>query len=245
MVRLLPSGASVNWFGGGAYTPSRAARKGPLVLPPSAPARAESALTRTLRGVSLPTKSHRVGTSGESGDGGGPWPGAGAPGDAPADPWTQGPRTTVTREGPGRLFTGEYRHTVDAKGRLAVPSKFRAQLSGGAFVSRWLDLCLAIWPREGWERLAGKVAALPTVENPGARAFSRFVFASAVEIEFDAQGRFVLPSYLREAAGLAGEAAVVGSLDHAEIWAPGRWDDYRQALEAPDALAQHLAGLGI
>ncbi len=147
--------------------------------------------------------------------------------------------------GPGGLFTGEYRHTVDAKGRLAVPSKFRAQLAGGAVVSRWLDLCLAIWPREGWERLAGKVAALPTVENPGARAFSRFVFASAVEIEFDAQGRFVLPAYLREVAGLAGEAAVVGSLDHAEIWAPGRWDDYRQALEAPDALAQHLAGLGI
>jgi hypothetical protein len=77
------------------------------------------------------------------------------------------------------VFTGEYRHTVDAKGRLAVPSKFRAQLAGGAVVSRWLDLCLAIWPRDGWERLASKVAALPIVENPGARAFSRFVFASA------------------------------------------------------------------
>jgi len=146
---------------------------------------------------------------------------------------------------PGLVFTGEYRHTVDAKGRLAVPSKFRAQLAGGAVVSRWLDLCLAIWPRDGWERLASKVAALPIVENPGARAFSRFVFASAVEIEFDAQGRFVLPAYLREAAGLQGEAAVVGSLDHAEIWTPVRWDDYRKALEAPDALAQHLAGLGI
>jgi len=143
------------------------------------------------------------------------------------------------------VFTGEYRHTVDAKGRLAVPSKFRAQLAGGAVVSRWLDFCLAIWPRDGWERLASKVAALPIVENPGARAFSRFVFASAVEIEFDAQGRFVLPAYLREAAGLEGEAAVVGSLDHAEIWTPVRWDDYRKALEAPDALAQHLAGLGI
>ena len=143
------------------------------------------------------------------------------------------------------MFTGEYRHSVDAKGRLAVPSKFRAQLAGGAFVSRWLDTCLAIWPRDGWERLAGKVGALPTVENAGARAFSRFVFASAVEVEYDAQGRFVLPAYLREAAGLGGEAVIVGSLDHAEIWAPERWEEYRRALESPEALAEHLAGLGI
>jgi MraZ protein len=134
---------------------------------------------------------------------------------------------------------------VDAKGRLAVPARFRAQLESGAFVSRWLDTCLAIWPRSGWERLAGKVAALPTVENAGARAFARFVFASAIEIDFDAQGRFVLPAYLREPAGLVGEAVIVGSLDHAEIWAPLRWDDYRRALEEPDELARHVAGLGI
>ncbi len=143
------------------------------------------------------------------------------------------------------MFTGEYRHSVDAKGRIAVPARFRARLQDGAFVSRWLDACLAIWARDAWERLAGKVAALPTVENAGARAFSRFVFASAVEVEFDAQGRFVLPAYLRETAGLEGEAVVVGSLDHAEIWAPARWDDYRRALEEPEALAAHLAGLGI
>jgi MraZ protein len=143
------------------------------------------------------------------------------------------------------VFTGEYRHSVDAKGRLAVPARFRAQLESGAFVSRWLDTCLAIWPRSGWERLAGKVAELPTVENAGARAFSRFVFASAIEVDFDAQGRFVLPAYLREAAGLSEQAVIVGSLDHAEIWAPGRWDDYRRALEEPEELARHLAGLGI
>lgn len=143
------------------------------------------------------------------------------------------------------MFTGEYRHSVDAKGRIAVPARFRARLEDGAFVSRWLDACLAIWSRDAWERLAGKVAALPTVENAGARAFSRFVFASAIEVDFDAQGRFVLPAYLRESAGLEGEAVVVGSLDHAEIWAPARWDDYRRALEEPEALAAHLAGLGI
>jgi len=146
---------------------------------------------------------------------------------------------------PGQVFTGEYRHSVDAKGRLAVPAKFRAQLDSGAFVSRWMDDCLAIWPRAEWERLAATVAALPTVENAGARAFGRFVFASAVEVVWDAQGRFVLPSYLRDRAGLGGEAVIVGTLNHAEIWAPARWDDYRAALEEPGELSRHLAGLGI
>jgi MraZ protein len=143
------------------------------------------------------------------------------------------------------VFTGEYRHSVDAKGRLAVPAKFRAQLESGAFVSRWMDACLAIWPRAEWERLAAKVAALPTVENAGARLFSRFVFANAVEVVWDAQGRFVLPAYLRDAIALEGEAVIVGSLDHAEIWNPAGWDAYRRALEDPDELARHFSGLGI
>jgi MraZ protein len=143
------------------------------------------------------------------------------------------------------VFTGEYRHSVDAKGRLAVPSKFRAQLDTGAYVSRWLDPCLAIWPRAEWDRLAAKVGALPTVENAGARLLNRLLFANAVEVVWDAQGRFVLPSYLREAAGLESEAVIVGSLDHAEIWAPSAWDDYRKALDEPDGLARAFTGLGI
>ncbi len=143
------------------------------------------------------------------------------------------------------MFTGEYRHSVDAKGRLAVPAKFRAQLDSGAVVSRWMDACLAIWPRVEWDRLAARVAALPTVENAGARLFNRFLFANAVEVVWDAQGRFVLPSYLRDAARLEGEAVIVGSADHAEIWAPPAWDDYRKALDAPDELARAFSGLGI
>ena len=143
------------------------------------------------------------------------------------------------------MFTGEYRHSVDAKGRIAVPAKFRAQLDSGAFVSRWMDSCLAIWPRAEWDRLAAKVATLPTVENAGARLFSRFLFANAVEVVWDAQGRFVLPSYLREAAGLGNEAVIVGSLEHAEIWTPAGWDGYRKALEDPGELAKAFSGLGI
>ncbi len=142
------------------------------------------------------------------------------------------------------MFTGEYRHTVDEKGRLAVPSRFRAQLAPGAVVSRWLDGCLAIHTRGGWDELAAKVAGLP-ISDAGSRLFQRYVFAGAIEVELDRQGRVVLPAYLREAAGLDGEAVVVGSRDHAEIWAPARWQEYRQGLDDPDRLAQALEGLGI
>jgi MraZ protein len=142
------------------------------------------------------------------------------------------------------VFTGEYRHSVDDKGRVAVPSKFRSQLADGAVVSRWLESCLAIHTRTGWDALAAKVAGLP-LTDAGSRLFQRFIFAGAFEADLDRQGRVVVPAYLRTAIGLETEAVIVGSRDHAEIWAPERWDDYRRELEDPDALAQAISGLGI
>ena len=151
---------------------------------------------------------------------------------------------TAPKWGYPKVFTGEYRHSVDDKGRLAVPSRFRAQLDAGLVVSRWLDACLAIHTRIGWDALADKVATLP-ITDEGARRFSRFIFAGAAETTLDGQGRVLIPTYLREMAGLEGEAVIVGSRDHAEIWAPVRWDDYRRGLEDPDTLAQAISGLGI
>ncbi|HEV8490062.1 MAG TPA: division/cell wall cluster transcriptional repressor MraZ [Candidatus Limnocylindrales bacterium] len=142
------------------------------------------------------------------------------------------------------MFTGEYRHSVDDKGRIAVPAKFRAQLEDGAVISRWLDACLAIHTRAGWDLLATKVSGLPITDS-ASRLFQRYVFAGAFEADLDRQGRVVVPAYLREWAGLQGEAVVVGSRDHAEIWSPAKWDDYRTALESPDELAKALEGLGI
>ena len=142
------------------------------------------------------------------------------------------------------MFTGEYRHSVDEKGRMAVPSKFRAQLEGGAFVSRWIDACLAIFPRAEWDALATKTGALP-ITDAGARTFSRFLFASAFEVDLDRQGRMVIPPSLRAWADLGNEAVIVGNLNHAEMWSPARWEDYRRDMESADALAQHLTGLGI
>ena len=99
------------------------------------------------------------------------------------------------------MFTGEYRHTVDDKGRIAVPVKFRAQLDPGSMVSGWLDDCLAIHTKAGWEELSEKVAALPFTD-PRSRLFQRFVFSPAIEAEMDKQGRVLLPAYLRESVGL-------------------------------------------
>ena len=142
------------------------------------------------------------------------------------------------------MFTGEYRHTVDDKGRLAVPSRFRAQLEGGAVVSRWIDGCLAIHTRAGWADLETKVAALP-VTDASARLFGRSIFAGAAETDLDRQGRILVPAYLREGIGLATDAVVLGARDHAEIWAPATWAEYRRAMDDPQTFAQAIQGLGI
>lgn len=142
------------------------------------------------------------------------------------------------------MFTGEYRHTVDDKGRLAVPARFRAQLEGGAVLSRWIDGCLAIHTRAGWADLSDRVASLP-LTDPAARLFGRQIFAGGAEADIDRQGRVLVPPYLREAIGLAGEAVVVGVRDHGEIWTPETWTDYRRAMEDPQTFAEAIRGLGI
>jgi MraZ protein len=142
------------------------------------------------------------------------------------------------------LFTGEYHHAIDGKGRIAVPARFRAELETGAFVSRWIDSCVAIFPREAWDELANRVAGLP-LSDAAARTFARFVFSGAFEVELDRQGRVLVPAGLREFAKLADEVVVVGARDHVELWEPARWADYSAQMSSPDVLAAHLQGLGI
>ena len=142
------------------------------------------------------------------------------------------------------MFTGEYRHAVDGKGRVAVPARFRSQLDESPFITRWIDGCLAVFPRGAFDALAARVSALP-VSDAGARTFQRFLFAGAFEAELDRQGRLLVPPSLREYAALGGEAMVVGSRDHIELWEPTRWAEYSAAMTSPDVLAGHLQGLGI
>ena len=142
------------------------------------------------------------------------------------------------------MFTGEFRHTIDGKGRVAVPARFRAELATGAHVSRWIDGCLAVFPNEAWERLAERVSSLP-YSDAGARAFARFLFSGAFVVELDSQGRVVLPAVLREFAGLKTDAVVVGARDRIELWEPVRWDGYSAEMNSADSFAARIADLGI
>lgn len=147
---------------------------------------------------------------------------------------------------PSSFLTGEFRHTLDDRSRVAVPVRFRTRLAQGATLARWLDRCLGLFPHDEWEELAAKLRGLP-LTNPNAREFARFMSSGAVEVELDKQGRILVPGYLREYAGLTeGEVIVVGALNRLEIWAPAAWLPYRSKIEdEPEALAEHLADLGI
>jgi MraZ protein len=142
------------------------------------------------------------------------------------------------------VFTGEYRHAIDGKGRVAVPARFRTQLAGEIVVAQWLDSCLAIFPGSAWETLATKISGLP-MTDPSARLLQRRLFAGAMVTELDGQGRVLVPNNLRAWAGLQTEAMVLGLQDHAEIWAPDTWAGYRRELDDADAFARAIAGLGI
>ena len=147
---------------------------------------------------------------------------------------------------PSSFLTGEFRHTLDDRSRVAVPVRFRTRLAQGATLARWLDKCLGLFPQDEWEELAAKLRGLP-LTNARAREFARFMSSGAVEVQLDKQGRILVPSYLREYAGLSeGEVIVVGALNRLEIWAPAAWLPYRSKIEdEPEALAEHLADLGI
>lgn len=143
-------------------------------------------------------------------------------------------------------FTGEFRHALDDRGRVAVPVRFRGRLAEGATLARWLDGCLALFPQDEWDQFAARLRALPSTDPIG-RQFSRFMSSGAVEVELDRQGRVLVPGYLRSYAGLAGgEVVLVGALSRLELWAPSTWERYRSDLEeSPEALAERLADLGI
>jgi MraZ protein len=128
------------------------------------------------------------------------------------------------------MFLGEYEHTIDAKGRMAVPAKFRGQLDRGAVISKGMGRCLSIYTMMRWEE---KSAALVEGKSDEAlRDFERRVFPSASEVELDGQGRLVIPPKLRAYAGLTSEVTVAGVRDHIEIWDRAAWQEYQERLDA-------------
>lgn len=142
------------------------------------------------------------------------------------------------------MFLGEYEHSLDAKGRMAIPARFRALLGEGAIITRNLDGCLVIYPQDVWRSVAEKLDAMPATE--AARMAKRFVFSGATECEFDRQGRVLVPAFLRDYARLTETAVVVGQYSRIEIWERGRWQELSARAEAESGnIAEQLAGLGL
>lgn len=121
------------------------------------------------------------------------------------------------------MFLGEYQHSVDSKGRLAVPARFRSKIERGAVLTRGVDQCLYVYPLEVWEEKARELSA--TITDPRLlRLVERRFFGLAHEVELDAQGRIVLPAKFRQYAALNGEAMVIGARDRFEVWSVAGWE---------------------
>lgn len=123
------------------------------------------------------------------------------------------------------MFVGQYSHNLDNKGRVAIPAKFRSELKA-AVVTKGLDNCLFLYPQNEWDKIASKVANLP-MDRPENRAFARALLAGAVEVEFDKQGRIILPDYLRKFAALDKNVTIVGLYNRLEIWDEDKWNSYK------------------
>ena len=141
------------------------------------------------------------------------------------------------------MFMGEYNHTVDAKGRLIVPSKFREQLGDELVVTKGLDGCLFVYENTEWKALEEKLHALP-LTNANARKFSRFFLAGATTCEVDKQGRILLPAVLRDFAKIEKDAVLVGVGSRIEIWSRDVWNQ-SNTYDDMDEIAENMEGLGI
>ena len=141
------------------------------------------------------------------------------------------------------MFMGEYNHTVDTKGRLIIPSKFREQLGEEFIVTKGLDGCLFVFPQDEWQAFEEKLRTLPLTQK-GARQFTRFFVAGATPCELDKQGRILLPVTLREFAGLDKDVVLAGMLNRIEIWSKDKWTE-NNACGDMDDIAEQMTQLGL
>jgi MraZ protein len=125
---------------------------------------------------------------------------------------------------------GEFHHALDNKGRIIIPAKFRKLLGEEFVITRGMDGCLFGYPMEQWDKLEGQLDKLPLTKKD-ARAFTRFFYSAAAEVEFDKQGRINLSAPLIKFAKLTKNCVIVGVSDRFEIWDEQRWNDFSQEAE--------------
>lgn len=143
------------------------------------------------------------------------------------------------------MLTGEYSHTIDPKGRLIIPSKFRDILGEDFVLTKGMDGCLFLYPNNEWKVFEEKLRTLP-LTNKSARTFVRFFLGSAVDGGLDKQGRALISSALRDFAHLEKDVVLVGVLDRVEIWDKARWEENNAAVEEDmDNIANQMEELGL
>lgn len=141
------------------------------------------------------------------------------------------------------MFMGEYNHTIDAKGRLIVPSKFREALGDEFVVTKGMDGCLFVFDNSEWQAFVKKLRDLPMIDKE-ARQFTRFFLAGAASLEVDKQGRILLPAVLREFADITKDAVLVGVGNRVEIWSKDRWEG-TITYQDMEEISRHMIELGI
>lgn len=141
------------------------------------------------------------------------------------------------------MFIGEYNHTIDAKGRLIIPSKFREVLGDEFVVTKGMDGCLFVFDNPEWQAFEEKLHKLPMIDK-GARQFTRFFLAGAASVEVDKQGRILLPAVLREFADITKDAVLIGVGNRIEIWSRDRWEG-TVTYQDMEEITRHMAELGI
>lgn len=143
------------------------------------------------------------------------------------------------------MFIGEFHYTIDEKGRLAIPVKFRPILKNLAVVTRGIDNCLFLYSKKEWEKLAAKLSQLP-INKAKSRAFARLMLAGAMDVKLDRLGRIILPEYLRGYAKLSKKVVIAGLYNRLEIWDEEIWEKYKQTSEkTSEDIAEALGELGL
>lgn len=142
------------------------------------------------------------------------------------------------------MFLGEYSYSLDDKGRLTLPAKFREDLANGVVVTRGLDGCLFVFTYEDWKRFTVILGEQLPFTQKSAREFSRFFFSGAVDAVPDKQGRVLIPPYLREYGALEAEVIIIGANNRLELWAPERWQQVRlDAEENAEMVAEQFGNI--
>lgn len=142
------------------------------------------------------------------------------------------------------MFMGEYNHTIDAKSRLIIPSKFREILGDEFVITKGLDGCLFVFDNTEWTAFEEKLQKLPSLTNPDVRKFVRFFMAGATAVEVDKQGRILIPTSLKDFAALEKDVVLIGVGSRMEIWSKERYEE-TVTYDDMEEIAKHMSDLGL